>query len=93
MSDVQILYERQPVGDYWTRCACGAWLRADWESCVVCGILNPLMRPVPVAYCRRCSDPIHYQSCPTSGWWIHYWHPDDNHDAWGPPIDDGWDEP
>jgi hypothetical protein len=37
------------------------------------------------AFCARCQTPIYWQECPTGGWWIHFQHPEDNHD--GTPMD------
>jgi hypothetical protein len=31
--------------------------------------------------CSVCSGDIHWISCPTGGWWAHYAHPEDGHDA------------
>jgi hypothetical protein len=31
--------------------------------------------------CATCGGQIHYQACPTGGWWIHDAHPADGHDA------------
>lgn len=33
--------------------------------------------------CGQCGSGIHWQDCPTGGWWIHLDHPEDNHDATG----------
>jgi len=39
-----------------------------------------------VTNCRVCGGTIDYQESPTGGWWIHWDHPDDDHDAVGPAV-------
>lgn len=38
--------------------------------------------------CKTCSEKITWVDCPTGGWWSHLDHPEDNHDAIGPPFGD-----
>jgi hypothetical protein len=40
----------------------------------------------PVSACSVCGLVIHWQECPTGGWWIHDFHPPDDHDAVGPHV-------
>ena len=39
-----------------------------------------------IAMCRDCRGKIHWQDCPTGGWWVHEKHPEDHHDARGPLV-------
>lgn len=36
--------------------------------------------------CRVCNQRVGWVDCPTGGWYIHEEHPEDDHDAVGPPI-------
>lgn len=41
--------------------------------------------------CGECGGIIIWVECPTGGWWAHKNHPDDNHGAKGPDVDESMD--
>jgi Fe-S-cluster-containing dehydrogenase component len=42
-------------------------------------------------FCKHCKKAMFWQHCPTGGWWIHFKHPLDGHDA-EPKHGVNWDE-
>lgn len=44
--------------------------------------------PSHVDYCNPCGELIEWVDCPTGGWWAHWVHPDDGHDAGAPEAGD-----
>lgn len=46
--------------------------------------MGPEQRAEYVARCEVCSEQVGWIDCPTGGWWRHFEHPADDHDAEAP---------
>jgi hypothetical protein len=44
--------------------------------------------PVGFPVCGICSSKVYWIPCPTGGWWAHFKHPEDEHDAGFIQIED-----
>lgn len=50
-----------------------------WDDATATAVEN--IKGMYLHTCVKCAKPIAYIECPTGGWWAHYKHPQDEHDA------------